>query len=122
MSITINVESDETIVIKLSENPIRMDADSVSGLISRLAELRREMKPRIGTSLKLETKTFYFEDPGWKLEGDAFGSFALFHVRDPGYGWTHYALSRDCACSLASALKKQIEGHLSDKSKTLTKN
>jgi hypothetical protein len=50
-------------------------------------------------------------DPNWATEPAVInqGFHTILHIRDPRFGWLHYALPRDEARNLAALIQHQLD-------------
>jgi hypothetical protein len=61
-------------------------------------------------------------DPRWYSEPDALLGESLLHIRDPRFGWLHYALPRESARALGILLVHQADDVPDDEHEPPRKN
>jgi hypothetical protein len=88
--------------------PVRatFDTDTVGMILKNLGEFRGQMTPAIQPERwpggqKADT----IPDPAWYVEQDAERGDIVLHIRDPRFGWLHYAIPRATAQQLAVLLQ-----------------
>ncbi len=86
-----------------------LDAASVSQLIDGAGEIRAEMPPPHQENWKGGQMVNAVLDPRWHSETDALLGESLLHIRDPRFGWLHYALPSQSAKALGTLLILQAD-------------
>ena len=87
---------------------IRFDAGDVDDIISHLGEFRMLMWPEVEKEFKLGQRVGVISDPFWATEPDVNHQNTLLHMRDPRFGWLHYAIPRDEALKLVNYIQNQL--------------
>ncbi|MDQ0559955.1 hypothetical protein QO004_001737 [Rhizobium mesoamericanum] len=99
-----------------------LDAEAVSKLIDRVGQIRAEMLPSYQESWKGGQMVNAVLDPHWYSEPDALLGESLLHIRDPRFGWLHYALPRESARALGTLLLHQAAEGPDDEQEQHRKN
>jgi hypothetical protein len=81
---------------------ISFDVGDVEDVISHLGEFRMLMWPGVEKEYKLGQKLAVIPDPFWATEPDVNNQNTLLHIRDPRFGWLHYAIPRGEAQKLVN--------------------
>jgi hypothetical protein len=85
------------------------DAAQVEGILAGLGQARASMMPAYPIHYELgQPNVRAVRDPGLATEVATDGH-TLIHIRDPRYGWLHFAISREAAGKLAAVLQKQVD-------------
>ncbi|MDP9807677.1 hypothetical protein J2W42_000515 [Rhizobium tibeticum] len=92
-----------------------LDATSVSNLIEGAGQIRAEMPPPHDENWEGGQMVDAVLDPRWYSESDALLGDSLLHIRDPRFGWLHYALTRESARALGTLLILQADDVPADK-------
>lgn len=79
------------------------DAAGVDKLLAGLGEARSNMKPEYTADITGEQMNVV-SNPTWRTMGIALAPEPLLHIRDPRFGWLHYALAIDSAKRLGLSL------------------
>ena len=88
---------------KRSSGPLKLDADEVDQMLQRLGQVRATMQPEIPRALPREEQTLAVGNPALAIAALRDGGSVL-HVRDPRYGWLHYAIPAPALQELATML------------------
>ncbi|MEK1871575.1 MAG: hypothetical protein AAAC50_03980, partial [Rhizobium altiplani] len=99
-----------------------LDTDSVSKLIEGAGQIRAEMPPPHDETWEGGQMVDAVLDPRWYSEADALLGEPLLHIRDPRYGWLHYALPRESARALGTLLILQADEGPADDQEQPRKN
>ena len=115
--VTWRLEDDHRhVVVTFQTTPptsLKMDIDEVERVIADLGGLRAEMWPQVSKTYKLGQGIMDDPviDPSWATEPAVINRnfHAILHIRDPRFGWLHYALPRDEARNLSSLIQHQLD-------------
>jgi hypothetical protein len=92
---------------------LKMDIGEIEGLIVGLGALRADMWPRVPEAYTLGQGIVDdpVVDPNWATEPAVInrGFHTILHIRDPRFGWLHFALPRDDARNLAGLIQHQLD-------------
>ena len=86
---------------------LRLDAAAVENLLKHLGEYRAMMQPEVQPRFGLGQSVIF--DPRWATEPELMLGNSVLHLRDPRYGWVHYAIPRDEARRLGALLQGQSD-------------
>ena len=84
------------------------DAAQVDGMLVGLGQVRASMLPPYPDHYELGQQIQAVRNPGLAAELATDGH-TLLHLRDPRYGWLHFAITREAAGKLAVVLQKQVD-------------
>jgi hypothetical protein len=87
-----------------------LDASQVEQMITQLGIFRMEMMPRVPDGILAGQAVTAVPNPAWSIEGAMDGKRQVLHMRDPRFGWLHFALSRDMAKHMANVLMEGARG------------
>lgn len=112
-----NLDDDHRhVVVTFQTTPptsLNMDIGEVEGVIAGLGLLRADMWPQVSKVYKLGQGIIDDPviDPSWGTEPAVInqGFHTILHIRDPRFGWLHYALPRDEARNLAALIQHQLD-------------
>jgi hypothetical protein len=110
-SINWNVSEDHrSVTLSVDATPTATyDAAQVEGILAGLGQVRASMLPVYPPNYELGQPIIQAaRDPGLATELATDGH-TMLHIRDPRYGWLHFAISREAAGKLAAALRKQVD-------------
>ena len=99
-----------------------LDAEAVSKLIDSVGQIRAQMPPPHQETWKGGQMVDAVLDPHWYSEPDALLGESLLHIRDPRFGWLHYALPRESARALGTLLVHQADDIPDDEQEHYRKN
>ncbi|KWV59982.1 hypothetical protein AS026_27165 [Rhizobium altiplani] len=99
-----------------------LDTESLSKLIEGAGQIRAEMPPPHDETWEGGKMVDAVLDPRWYTEPDALLGEPLLHIRDPRYGWLHYALPRESARALGTLLILQADEGPADDQEQPRKN
>ena len=105
-------DSLETVTVTFPTNPpitLRLTTADVETVLTQLGMFRGLMKPPIQAEWQPGQKCEFLLDPKWMTEPEALSGDTLLHIRDPRYGWLHYAIPRETARVLQTALAVQVD-------------
>jgi hypothetical protein len=88
---------------------LRLNANQVDDVLDNLGALRAAMKREIPRTFALGQPVEAVADPIWATEPDALLGNSLLHLRDPRFGWLHYAIPKEEARKLARLLQSQAD-------------
>ena len=106
-----------TLTISFPTDPpvaLVLDAAAVSELIEGAGQVRAKMATPHSEDWQAGQMVDAVLDPRWYSEPDALLEESLLHIRDPRYGWLHYALPRQSAKALGKLLLRQAKGGVED--------
>jgi hypothetical protein len=98
-----------TVTATFPTNPpvtLTLSATDVETILKDLGSLRWDMQPEVPDAVTTDAKEDPVLDPAWETAPDESGENALLHIRDPRFGWLHYAIPRDEAAKLAGFLQE----------------
>jgi hypothetical protein len=112
-----NLDDDHRhVVVTFQTTPptsLKMDIGEVEGVIAGLGGLRADMWPQVSKAYRLGQGIIDdpVVDPNWGTEPAEInqGFHTILHIRDPRFGWLHYALPRDEARNLAALIQHQLD-------------
>jgi hypothetical protein len=110
-SINWNVSEDHrSVILSVNATPTATyDAVQVEGILAGLGQVRASMLPAYPDHYELGQPNIQAaRDPGLATELASDGH-TLIHIRDPRYGWLHFAISREAAGKLAAVLQRQVD-------------
>lgn len=99
----------QAVTLEIGSETLRMNASMIDEVLRNLGEMRAAMTPAVAAEHDLGQKVNCIPDPRWLTEPDALGEFSLLHLRDPRYGWLHYAFPRTEARRLGEYLINQAD-------------
>jgi hypothetical protein len=86
---------------------LNVSAGLIEDMVKDLGELRSEMEPEVPDTFTADEEPV--ADPVWEIAADQSGGDAvLLHIRDPRFGWLHYAIPREEARKLAGYLQELL--------------
>ena len=88
---------------------LRLDAALVDEMIRNLGAYRARMEPEPSEDWKRGAEFEGITDPCWFAAPARLTGGSLLHVRDPRYGWLHYALPPESARKLGVLLITQAD-------------
>ncbi|EPE94980.1 hypothetical protein [Rhizobium grahamii] len=91
-----------------------LDAEAVSELIEGAGQVRAKMRTPHSEDWQGGQMVDAVLDPRWHSEPDVLLEESLLHIRDPRFGWLHYALPRESAKALGKLLLRQVKGSAED--------
>lgn len=82
------------ILLVEGEKPVvAMSARQLEELILTLGELRSQMRPRVDNDFALGQSVPAVTSVTTRVETDGLEVMNIMHLRDPRFGWLHYALT-----------------------------
>ena len=79
------------------------DAAGVDKLLPGLGDARSNMKPEFTADITGDPMNIV-RDPTWRTMAIALVPDPIVHIRDPRFGWLHYALAAESAKRLGQSL------------------
>lgn len=101
-------EKSDRISLSIAGIAHTLDAAGLDQLLAGLGKARARMKTKVPADMKGGSMDVV-KDPTWRTMATPLSAEPLVHLRDSRFGWLHYALSRDSARSLATALATLVD-------------
>lgn len=103
----------DTVIMTFRADPlirIELDTVEVDDVLANLGEMRSLMQPEHPTDLDGTQPGSTVFNPRWIFEHKPVLPHSVLHIRDPRYGWLHYAIPRDIGETLAAELLTHRSG------------
>ena len=100
-------DDNRTVSATFPTNPpvtLKLSTADIEQMLKDLGALRWEMQPEVPEIITSDKEEEPVADPAWETAPDESMENALLHIRDPRFGWLHYAIPRDEARKLAGFL------------------
>lgn len=104
-TVTVTFPTDPPVVLKLN-------AAGVDALLHGLGGLRMQMEPQPPPDFATGQQFVAARSPNFVTEVDEFQGHSVLHLRDPRFGWLHYAIPNEQARKLAVSLAMQANSTL----------
>lgn len=88
---------------------LKLDVAGIENLLRKLGDFRSAMEQRVPKTFERGQKVAAISNPRWLLEQDIMLGVSLVHLRDPRYGWLHFALPKSEAANFGKVLLQQAE-------------
>jgi hypothetical protein len=98
-----------TVTATFASNPpvtLKLSTADIETMLKDLGALRWEMQPEVPDVLATNADEEPVLDPAWDTAPDESMENAVLHIRDPRFGWLHYAIPREEARKLAGFLQE----------------
>lgn len=109
MVFQLGIDGERTVLeILQGETPLAhmwVDAEELSAIISILAERRAGLADQVIPEMDPGTRAEAVIEPAWYVT--LHGEQRLLSLRHPGYGWTHFLLSKERAATIAGHLASE---------------
>lgn len=102
----------KTVTVAFPSDPpvaLQLDAAGVDDILTNLGHMRGAMLPEFPREYAMRQKCQAIPDPIWVTEPDALHQYSVFRLRDPRYGWLHYAFPLHEANKLGQFLQTQAQ-------------
>lgn len=95
----------DRLVVTIEGNSCFFNGAAVSQLIDAFGDARSKMQPEYASDVSKDLINVV-RQPTWRTTATALTPEPIVHLRDPRFGWLHYALSVESARRLGQSLVK----------------